>query len=107
MTAPVPFVPLSIPCRLLVAERLCPALLNRLRRAFERERVRRHVPGDDGARADIGALADRDRRDEGGIRADERALADLGAVLVEAVIVTGDRAGADVRAFADPRIADI
>ena len=45
---------------------------------------------------DIGAVADRHRRDQRAVRADEGAGADLGVVLVEAVVVAGDRAGADV-----------
>ncbi len=98
---------LQFPCRFPVAEGLRPALLNGLPGARERERVGRHVLGDDAARADIGALADRDRRDQGGVRADEGAGADLGAVLVEAVVVAGDGAGADVGAGADARVAEI
>ena len=57
--------------------------------------------------ADIGAVADRHRRDQRRIRADEDAGADLGAVLGEAVIVAGDGAGADIGFGADAGIADI
>src|SRR5689334_9968674 len=41
-----------------------------------RERVGRHVLRDRGACTDVGAVADRDRRDELRVGADERALAD-------------------------------
>ena len=53
------------------------------------------------------AVADRDRRHQRRVRADEGARADLGAVLEDAVVVAGDGAGADVGAGADPRVADI
>ena len=65
------------------------------------------VLGDDRARRDDGAVADRHRRDEGGVRADEGALADLGAVLEEAVVVAGDGAGADVAPRPDAGVADV
>ena len=67
----------------------------------------RHVLGDDAARADDSAVADLHRRDQRGVRADERARADIGVVLVEAVVIAGDGARADIRARADARIADI
>ncbi len=62
---------------------------------------RRDVLGDDAARADIGAVADFDRGHERRVRADEGPLADLGPVLVEAVVVAEDGAGADVGPGAD------
>ncbi len=49
----------------------------------------------------------RDRRDQRRIGADEGARADLGAVLVEAVVVAGDGAGADVGFGAHVGVADI
>src|SRR6185437_14627814 len=51
--------------------------------------------------------ADGDRRDQRRIRADESALADLGPVLGEAVVIAGDRSRADIRARADMRVAEI
>ena len=56
------------------------------------------VRGDDRARGDERAVADGDRGDERGVRADEGAGADLGPVLEDAVVVAGDGAGADVGA---------
>ena len=47
------------------------------------------------------------RRDEGGVRADEGARADLGPVLVEAVVIAGDGAGADIGLGPDRGIAEI
>src|SRR6185437_12237283 len=64
----------------------------------EGERVGRHVLGDHRAGADVGARPHRDRRHQLGVRADEGALADVGVVFVEAVVVAEDRAGADVGA---------
>src|SRR5262245_17642465 len=84
-----------------------PAFLDLLAAATDRERVRRHIAGDDRARAHIGALADLHRRDQRRVRADERVLADLGAVLADAVVVAGDGAGADIGAGADGGVADI
>ena len=78
-----------------------------LRAARQRQGIGRDVLGDDAARADIGALADLDRRHQRGVGADKGAGADLGAMLVEAVIVAGDGAGADISARADAGIADI
>ena len=57
--------------------------------------------------ADIGAVADRDRRDQRGVRADKRALADDRAEFAEAVVVAGDRAGADIGPGADVAVAEI
>ena len=93
--------------RLQIPQPLRPAFLDGLRRPLERQRIRRHVLGDDRARADIGAVADLDRRDQRRVRADERALADVGAVLGRAVVVAGDGAGADIGARADARVADV
>ena len=59
------------------------------------------------AGADIGAVADLDRRHQRRVRADEGAVADIGAVLGDAVVIAGDGAGADIGARADPRVADI
>ena len=57
--------------------------------------------------SDIGAVADLDRRHQRGIGADEGALADIGTVLGDAVVIAGDGAGADIGALAHSRIADV
>ena len=88
-------------------ERLRPAGYRLLPPASDRERVGFDRLGDDRARADIGAVADRHRRDQRRVGADEGAGADVGLVLGEAVVVAGDRSSADVGARADPRVADI
>src|SRR5262249_27802166 len=89
------------------AQAPCPTLLDRLTSAPERERIRRHIVSDDRARADIGAVPDLHRCDQRRIRADERILADLGAMLGHAVVLAGDAAGADIGARADGCIADV
>jgi len=63
--------------------------------------VRRDVAGDHRAGGDERALADHDRRHQRRVGADEGALPDPGLVLEEAVIIAGDRAGADIAAGAD------
>ena len=88
-------------------ERLRPAGFRLLATARHRKRVRLDRFGDDRARADIGAVADRDRGDEGRVRADEGAGADVGLVLGEAVVIAGDGSRADVGVRPDSRIADI
>src|SRR5579872_6373724 len=84
-----------------------PTFLNDLTPAAECQRPCRHVLGDDRARADIGPLADRYRRDQRRIRADERVAADLGPMLGDAIIIAGDGAGPDIGAGADQSVADI
>ena len=75
--------------------------------ARDRQRIRRHVAGDDAAGGDDRAVADRDRRHQRRVRADKRALADNRAELVKAVVIAGDRAGADIGAGADVAVAEI
>ena len=59
-------------------------------------------------RGDVAVGADLDRRDQSRVAADERSFADLGGVLLLAVVVAGDGARADVRfrpICASPRYA--
>src|SRR4051794_17252890 len=91
----------------LVAEHGRGAGLLDLLGALDDERVRGDVAGDDAARAGDRAGADGDRRDQRRVRADEGAGADDGLLLEEAVVVAGDRPGADVGALAHLRVADI
>src|SRR5690606_8914326 len=90
-----------------LAEAVGPALHVDLLDPRERERRARHVLGHGGAGGDVGVAPDRHRRDELGVRADERARLDGGAVLAEAVVVAGDGAGADVGAGADRHVAQV
>ena len=75
--------------------------------AGDRQRIGRDIPGDDAAGRDDRAVADRDRRHERRVRADKRAFADYRPVFVNAVIIAGDRAGADIGPRADLAVADI
>ncbi len=73
-----------------------PAFFGDLAAASNGEGVGGDIFCDAGTGADVGAVADGDGRDERGVTADEDALADAGDVLVDAVVVAGDGAGADV-----------
>src|SRR5205807_7715656 len=86
---------------------LDPALLVRLGNAAQREGAFGHVFGDRRARADVGAVADGDRRHELGVAADEDLLSDPRSVLRLAVVVAGDDARADVGPFADVGVAEV
>src|SRR5262245_1496969 len=77
----------SLPARFQLAVARRAALAVGLRAALHGHRVVRHVFGDDGAGADIGAAADFHRRHQRGVGADEGAGADRRLVLGEAVIV--------------------
>src|SRR4051812_34561894 len=70
-----------------LSQALSPAFLNGLPAPANRQRIGRYVLGDDGAGTHIGAIADLDRRHQRRIRADKRALADVGAVLGLAVVI--------------------
>ncbi len=89
------------------AEARCPACFFKLPAALDCQRVRRDLFGNDAARAYVSTIADFQRRDERGIRTDEGVLADVGKVLVEAVVIAGDGPCPDIRARTDPRIANI
>src|SRR5450755_1707486 len=71
------------------------------------EPARGNLMADGRARADGRPFAHRDRRDELCIRSDMHVVLDDGAVLVRAVVVTGDGAGADVDVAAYARVADV
>src|SRR5215813_11252816 len=73
----------------------------------DRQRAGRNVLADRGAAADVCALADRDRRHQLRVAADERAVLDRRLVFLLAVVVARDRAGADVHLRADRRVAEI
>src|SRR5690349_2135771 len=75
--------------------------------ASDAERVGRDVVGDNATRSGVRAVADFDGGDERGVHARADARADRGPVLVLAVVVRGDVARADVRAFADIGVTDV
>ena len=60
-----------------------------------------------GRSGDIDIVAQSDRRHQRRIAADLNAVADFGFIFLKSVIVTGDRAGADIGVAADGHIAQI
>src|SRR5438093_12923867 len=84
-----------------------PAVLDDLGGASHRERSRRDVPRDRRARADVGALADGDRRHQARVGPAEGAVVDLRLVLGDSIIVAGDRPGAAVAILAGRGIAAV
>ena len=88
---------------LLRLDRPFPVVQAGLARARHRQLAGRRVLGDRRAAADGGAVADRHRRHQHAVAADVHVVADHRAVLVGAVVVGGDAAGAVVDALADRR----
>src|SRR6266850_3105703 len=84
-----------------------PAGLIGLAAARDSQGIRGNVVGDRGARGDIRAIADSNRRNQSGIAPDKHFVPYRGREFVEAVVVAGDRARADVCFRADLRIAEI
>src|SRR5258706_4655861 len=76
-------------------------------RNADRELPRGDVLRDDGAGAGSGIVADRERRPEHRVDAEEDPLADRRPMLALAVEVGGDRPGADVRLGPELRVAEI
>src|SRR5215204_1714203 len=79
----------------------------RLAGAGDAECVRGNVLGDDATRCGERAIAHFDRRDERRVHAGPHVGPDRRAVLLDAVVVRGDVARADVRVLADVRVADV
>src|ERR1700744_907394 len=71
------------------------------------QRVRRRRPGDHRTGADIGAVTDADRRHQRRVRTDEGALADIGVMLVEAIVIAGNGTSSDICTRADAGIAKV
>ena len=84
-----------------------PALFDDLMGACDCQGVGGNVFGDAGAGADVGSILNRDGRHQGGIAADENPFADDRTILVDAIVVAGDGAGADVGLLADFAIAEV
>ena len=84
-----------------------PAFLVLLSAARDAQRAGRHVLGDRRSGRHVGARADRHRRDELRVAADEDAVLDHRRVLVDPVVVARDRARADVHLLADRRVAEV
>ena len=75
--------------------------------AFNHQIPGRDILGDGAAGADHGPGADAHRRDQGGIGPDKRARADVCAMFVDPVIITGDGAGTNIGTSADCCVAKI
>src|ERR671935_591309 len=84
-----------------------PTLDGPLLGALDREGVGRDVPGDRRTCRRLRPVTDRQGGDQHGIRSDEGAVADGGAVLVDPVVVDEHGAGADVDPGADVGVAHV
>ena len=84
-----------------------PAFFVGLLAARDRQRVGRHVLRDRRASRDIRSAPDPDRCNQLRVAADECAVFDHRRVLGDAVVVAGDRAGADVDVLADGGVAEV
>ena len=78
-----------------------------VRAPCHRQLTRRRRLADDAAGADGGAVAHRHRRHQHAVGANVHVVADHGAVLVGAVVVGGDAAGAVVDALAHRAVAQV
>src|SRR5688572_11661481 len=85
----------------------CPPVLVHLPASRDCQRLIGHIVGDRRTGSHVGAFADRDRRDELRVAANEGAVADDGLVLLLAVVVAGDRAGADIDVLAYGRVSQV
>ena len=99
--------PMEAACRPTASTSFGPAVLVLLAAARDARAPRGHVLRDRRPGGDVGARADADRRDQLRIAADEGAVVDDRRVLRRAVVVAGDRAGADVHLRADRRVAEV
>ncbi len=75
--------------------------------AAERNGIFGNILRHDAAGGNQRAIADRNRCDQRGIRADEGIRADTGDMLVHAIVIAGDRTGTDIGLLADEGITDI
>src|SRR4051794_32065439 len=82
----------------------CPAVLVDLRTSGDAEGPGRDVLRDGRSCRDVGPCADRHRGNQLAVTADERAVLDHRRILRDAIVVAGDRAGADVDLLADRRV---
>src|SRR5213592_3887788 len=91
----------------LLPSGLHPAWLDHLPRTTHDQRPRGDVLRDHRAGADDDALPDADRRDERHVAPDKDLITDHRVMLVRAVVITGDRARADIHPRANCCIAEV
>src|SRR6266436_7532301 len=84
-----------------------PAWFVDLAAAGNSQSIRRHVLRDGRTCGDVGAIPDAHGRDQGSIAADENFAPDRRRILVEAVVIAGNRARADIALGPDLRIAQV
>src|SRR5580704_2070989 len=101
--APCVALHLTVGPRHLPPSRRRPTQLVRLPSPRHAQRVRRYIFRDRRPRRDVRAVANPHRRHQRRITPDENAIADRGLMLRHAIIVAGDRSGADVRFPPDGR----
>src|SRR5712692_3422238 len=84
-----------------------PAGLVHLTAAGNSQSVRRHVFRDCRTCGDVGAITNPDGRHQRGVAADEDFVPDRRRILVEAVVIAGNRTRADVAFRSDLRVAQV
>ena len=84
-----------------------PAFFHDLPPAADGQRILRNVVGDAGCRSDVRALANAHRRHQRAVAANENVVVDDGLVLVDAIVIAGDRTSPNVYAGADLRVAQV
>ena len=84
-----------------------PAGFRGLAAAREAEGIRRNVLRNRGTGSNVSAVADFYRCDENGIASDENAIADDRGKFIHAVVIAGNRPGANVRVRTQFGVADV
>src|SRR5262249_39697668 len=98
---------IQLSCWLFIEFLFRPIFFYHLPAAGNAQSIRRNIVRDRGTGRYVSALADSYRRNQLAIAADKDVVFDDGLILSLAVIVAGDRAGADINPVPDFGVADV